>query len=247
MINTFFSAIKYFTRLPIPNSWCNYSPQVMSRVLLFLPFIGVLVGLTTYFAFFLSIQLFNQNIASVLAIMATVFFTGAFHHDGLADVADGFGGGWSKDQVLRIMKDSSSGVYAVVAICIAMLLQYSILSTFRLDKILLAVVSSAIISRIFPVVTAFFGVYARTDNSSRAADIAKKISLGELLMSLLPVVGLLFINWQLLYAIVVCFIAWLFLFLYFKKRIGGYTGDCLGAIQQITEIVSLLTLFALWQ
>lgn len=247
MIPVFFSAIKYFTRIPIPDKWCKYSPEVMQKITVFLPLIGVIVGLFTYAVFYLLIQLFNPNISSVLTIMATILITGAFHHDGLADVADGFGGGWNKEQVLRIMKDSSTGAYGAIAVCLSILLLYTLILSFPIDKLFLAIVFSAVISRSFSTTTVFFGDYARSDDSSRASEIAKKMSFVEFCLSLTPVFILVFINWRVMIAIIASFIVWLFMFLYFKKRIGGYTGDCLGAIQQITELVSLLTLFALWQ
>ncbi|KAJ3057779.1 hypothetical protein HDU99_007134, partial [Rhizoclosmatium hyalinum] len=112
-LTAFYSAVMFFTRLSVPR-WVNHSMYWLSLGTMYFPLIGVIVGAFGVFWFSLAYHLFPGStiIPAVIYSMATIRFTGAFHEDGLADMCDGFGGGWKRESILRIMRDSANGTFA---------------------------------------------------------------------------------------------------------------------------------------
>lgn len=214
--------------------------------------------------YYLSALLFTNEIAVILALIAGILTTGAFHEDGFADVCDGFGGGWTKEKILLIMKDSAIGAYGAIGLVLLFLLKFQSLiqlinniqnTEFTICNlqftIFLFFVSAHSISRLFAISIVFTHQYSRDDASSKSKPIAKSFTwkevVGALFFGLLPLVVLSFFQWQLLLALVPVFIARFFLARYFQKWIDGYTGDCLGATQQVCEVVFYLSIIGIWK
>jgi adenosylcobinamide-GDP ribazoletransferase len=184
-------------------------------------------------------------------MVASVLTTGAFHEDGFADVCDGFGGGWTKEKILDIMKDSRIGAYGVIGLFLLFLLKFLILKElwehdlwFCLKALLLA----HVLSRFAAVTVIYTHEYAREDATSKIKPIAKKLNLQNLVISalwLFPAL-LLFQDVVIFLVILPVYAMKMYLAMYFQKWIGGYTGDCLGATQQITEIVALMFCLGVW-
>jgi adenosylcobinamide-GDP ribazoletransferase len=171
----------------------------------------------------------------------------------LADFSDGFGSGASLERVLAIMKDSRVGSFAVITLILTFALKittWSALLETTWWAGLAAIVWAQVLSR-WSVVTIIFRLpYARNDASSKMRPISQALSWPGLLAAtvwLLPGVGwALWHPWWLL-SLPVAWIGRLILAAWFRRRLGGYTGDCLGAAQQITELMIALTLLALAQ
>ena len=122
-IRILFTAILFYTRIPCPSS-TDHSPDYINKATRYFPFIGWIVGAISFSVYWLSAQIFDTNIAVTLSMLAGVMTTGAFHEDGLADVYDGFGGGWTKGKILDIMKDSRVGAYGVIVLIFSFALKY---------------------------------------------------------------------------------------------------------------------------
>jgi adenosylcobinamide-GDP ribazoletransferase len=242
-LKIFLLALSFYTRIPCPKT-LDYNQLPQATV--YLPLVGWLVGGITAASFYLADLLWPQATAVILALIAGIFLTGAFHEDGFADVCDGFGGGWGKERILEIMKDSYIGVYGVLGLLLIFLLKISLLGGMLDTVVPLVLLSGHSISRLPPLLLMQHYVYAR-NNDSKAAGAVYKPDLQELAVAtataLLPLVLLPALC--VLAIIPVLGVNW-YLGRFFHRYIGGYTGDCLGASQQIAETVFYLSVSALW-
>lgn len=234
-INLLFNALVFFTRIPAPQG-VDYSAANLNRASRYLPLVGLFIGACAALILSIAEQVFPLSLAVLLSMLTTILLTGAFHEDGLADSADGFGGGWNKEQVLRIMKDSRIGTYGVVALIITLAIKYHALSELMYPASILILGHS--LSRFAAVCLIYRDSYVREDTDAKAKPLANRIDRnGLLIASLPPVLALLLMAslsaWLVL--IPVCLITAGCSY-YFNKRIGGYTGDCLGTCQQLTEL-----------
>lgn len=256
-IRIFFTALMFYTRIPCPTN-IDHSASYLNKSTRYFPLIGWIVGAISGVVYLLSSLLFDTYIATILSLMAGVLVTGAFHEDGLADVFDGFGGGWTKARILDIMKDSRVGAYGVIALIFLFALKfYTLLSVLvQTDPenylyIMLLFVSYHAISRLTAIHIAFISSYSRENEDSKAKPIAMDHSYKEIggayLFGLLPLCGLMFIHWQYVLVIIPLTFLCLYARYYFNKWIDGYTGDCLGAVEQIAECISLLSFLTLWK
>ncbi|MBV7336026.1 adenosylcobinamide-GDP ribazoletransferase [Chloroflexi bacterium TSY] len=219
----------------------------------YFPLIGTFVGATSAGVFLLMGLLFAPSIALLLSMATSIWITGAFHEDGLADVCDGFGGGWTKEQTLIIMKDSRLGTYGVIGIGLLLALKFAALLQInnRADAIVwiaMALITGHTISRSATVWLISVHTYIRDEESGKIQSLAGSITRPDLLIATLFGLFSIFLAFLLtmhmgflLSIVPVVMTTWL-LGRYFKHRLGGYTGDCLGATQQITEVVLYLSL-----
>ena len=126
-LNLFFLALGFFSRIPVPG-WVEYSPEKLNQCSRYFAVVGWCLGSIVALAFYLSQMLFSAPIAVFIAMSVSLLLTGVFHEDGLADTADGFGGGLDKQQKLIIMKDSRLGTYGVTVLVMALLGKWLLLS-----------------------------------------------------------------------------------------------------------------------
>ncbi len=253
----------FYTRIPCPKN-IDHNPDYLNKASRYFPFIGWIVGGISFAVYYFSSILFSHDIAIILAIIAGILTTGAFHEDGFADVCDGFGGGWTKEKILIIMKDSAIGAYGAIGLVLLFLLKFQILSQLVNDSqnhqfiiyhlpftIFLLFVSAHSISRLAAISIVFTHQYSREDASSKSKPIAQSYTwrevFGALFFGLLPLVLLFCFQWQLLLVILPVFTTRFFLARYFQKWIDGYTGDCLGATQQVCEVVFYLSIIGIWK
>jgi len=254
----FFTALQFYTRLPIPK-WVEYKPENLSLATRFLPFVGCLVGLVAGMAWVSAGYLTSTDIGLVLSMIVSILTTGGFHEDGFADVCDGFGGGWTKTKILEIMKDSRVGTYGAVGLILILglkfcLLQYlAVLVHGEICLLILILTSAHAISRFMPALVIFTQAYARDTDDSKSKPVAEVASTATILVAgffaITPLFLLCLISNQFFSAFSVGFLLLITFFLsrYFNRWIGGYTGDCLGAIQQICEVGFYLFLAVLWK
>ena len=256
-IKIFFTALMFYTRIPCPKN-IDHSPDYINKATRYFPLIGWIVGLISYAIFWLSSFLFDVNISVLLSLITGVLVTGAFHEDGLADVFDGFGGGWTKIKILDIMKDSRVGAYGVVALIFLFAIKFyaftGIVYKFGTNNYLLIgliFIAYHSLSRLTAINIVFTSQYSREDESSKAKPIAKAHSpkeiFGAYFFGLLPLIILCILHWKFCIVLVPLYFLYFFSKRYFTKWIDGYTGDCLGAVEQIAECVCLLTFLALWK
>lgn len=240
-------ALMFFTRIPMPR-WVPFDETRLNGASRYFPLVGLLVGAVAALVYGVAVNLWSPALALVLATAATVLLTGAFHEDGFADVCDGFGGGWDREQVLSIMKDSRIGTYGTVGL--GLLFGAKFFALEALDNAGLVVPALLIghaWSRLLATSYLVDLAYVREDADSRAKPLATQLGMRQLGIAALLVAPLLLLIslWQLLW-IAVALLIWRWWFgRYIKRRIGGFTGDCLGAAQQVAEVLIYLVLAAL--
>lgn len=255
-LHIFLTAVMFYTRIPCPK-WVDHNPEYLSRATRYFPLIGWIVGGLYAASVLLLMSIFSPIISLLIGLGVSILLTGAFHEDGFADTCDGFGGGWTKDKILLIMKDSRVGTYGVVGMVLLLALKLS--ATLELtttsDRMLffILIVTSHSLSRMMAVIVIKAMPYARDeDDQSKAKPVATGTISTDFLIatiiSIVPFVALLTVaHWHVILTIVPMLLLILYLMQYFKKWIGGYTGDCLGAVQQLTEVTFLLSSLALWK
>ncbi len=255
-LRIFFTALMFYTRIPCPK-WVGYSPELLNKSTRYFPMVGWIVGGLSFVVYYLCSFVFSIEIAVLLSLAAGVFITGAFHEDGFADGFDGFGGGWNKSRILDIMKDSRIGTYGSVALIFLFALKFFALSeilvitTFNPLLIALLFINYHTLARFTAINITFTSSYSREDESSKSKPIAKAYSykevLGVYILGLLPLFALSFYHWPFVLILLPLFAVYYFCQRYFNKWIDGYTGDCLGAVEQLSEIIILLSYLVLWK
>ncbi len=247
----------FYTRIPCPKN-ITHDPDYLNKATRYFPFIGWIVGTISFLAFYLFSFFLSTETAVIFAIVSSVLTTGAFHEDGFADVCDGFGGGWTKEKILKIMKDSAIGAYGAIGLVLLFLLKFKLLSESialfaNHDYILiyLLFVSGHSLSRLAAISIIFTHEYSRDDASSKSKPIAKKHTwkeiLGAFLFGLIPLTVFSYFDLKILLALIPVFMTRYFLAGYFQKWIDGYTGDCLGATQQVCEVMYYLSILFIWK
>ncbi|RJG40259.1 adenosylcobinamide-GDP ribazoletransferase [Motilimonas pumila] len=237
----FIHALTFYTRIPGPKS-VQYDPETLTRGNVFFPLIGYLVAAFAALVLYVSGMLFSLPIAVLLSMAATIWLTGSFHEDGFADTCDGFGGGYGKKAILTIMKDSRVGTYASVGLTILLLLKFQSLSDSA--EPILALFVGHTVSRFFPLLSMSLLPYVREHTDSKSAQHKLSLSLPELMFAAIwPLLALAFLPWQSILVLIACLsLMCILLNRWFKKQLGGITGDCLGASQQIYEVTVYLLL-----
>lgn len=244
----FLTALAYFTRVPIP-AWVGFHPEDLHASARYFPLVGVLVGMAGALATQLALGWWPVPVAVLLGMAATLLLTGAFHEDGLADSADAFGGGWQKEDVLRIMHDSRIGTFGALALGMALLLKWQLLLEIATQAgavtMLLTLVGAHGASRAMAVSLLATLPYVRPEG--KAKPVAQQLQGKGLLFALLCGVLPLLAGGVGFFVVAIGLLALLRLALarYFVRRIGGYTGDCLGMAQQLGELLVYL-LAAAW-
>lgn len=241
----FFGAIRFFTRLPVP-AWVGHSAEALNRSARYFPAVGLIVGGLGALVYLGATYFWSPGIAVLLSMAATIYATGAFHEDGLSDTVDGLGGGWEKLRILEIMKDSRVGSYGVVAMWLALSGKFVLL--LNMDAALLPVVLLAghAVSRFCSTVLLATLDYVREDLLAKAKPLATKLSAGEMLVAAaFALLGLVLLPpFKAVAGVLLAALATLWLAFKFKRWLGGYTGDCLGATQQVSEIAFYLGVLA---
>jgi len=242
----FLTALMFFTRIPVPPT-LSYSEAYLNQSSRYFPLVGTVVGLVAGSVCWISALVLPPPVAVLLSMVGSILLTGGFHEDGLADACDGFGGGWTKERILEIMKDSRIGAFGAIGLVIGLLLKYACLSTMPLRMLPLVLVAGHSLSRWVAVSFLYSHEYVREEG--KAKPLASQMSWSALLFAgFWGVLPLLFFRnlWVFLLIFPLFAVKWA-LGLYFRRWIGGYTGDCLGAAQQVLEMVFYLSFLVLWK
>jgi len=242
----FFTALAFLTRIPIPSS-TPYSPERMNGSARYFPAVGIVIGGVAAAVYGIALQWWPAAIALALSMIASIYLTGAFHEDGLADSCDAFGGGWSREQELSIMKDSRIGTYAAVGLIGVLATKFLALHAIAEPaKIMAALVIGHSWSRLLAISYLHDHVYVRFDDASKIKPMATQLSRNDLLiagLSAAPLIALAPLSK--IFFIALALLAWRWWFgRFMQRRIGGYTGDCLGCAQQVAEVLIYLILGA---
>ena len=240
MLRQFLLAIQFLTRLPVPGQLAT-TQEELGRAAVFFPLVGTIVGGGAAAVFILTNRVAPLSAAVLLALGFATFLTNAFHEDGLADTFDGLGGGWTRDRALEIMRDSRIGTYGSVALIFLILGKYTFLTALDSRQIWRWLIVAHTASRWTVLPLCMWLPYARAEGQGKL--VAKQIGFPALLIGgVIFLLILLLLPWRLaIITFAVTAAVVLFSGLYFKRRLGGITGDCLGAANQITEVALYLT------
>jgi adenosylcobinamide-GDP ribazoletransferase len=241
----FLCAVQFLTRIPTP-ALRDFEPDWTTRAARWFPLVGQIVGGLSALALLGAAQLWNSWIAAVLAVTAGVLLTGAFHEDGLADTADGLGGGQTPERRLEIMKDSRVGTYGVFALVAALALKVAALAALSPAQAAAALLAAHGLGRAAAVVVMRLTPYAAQVDASKWKPVPRGVRSGEVLvavatslwpLALLPLAagGAGLVAGAVLAAAVA---------LLARRLIGGHTGDVLGGAEQVFEVGFLLAVAA---
>jgi len=236
----FIAALTFLTRIPVPTHH-QFSAEVMATSSRYYPVVGLLIGTLLALVFAVTNHWLPVTPSVVITLIAGVLLTGAFHEDGLADACDGLGGGWNRDDVLRIMKDSRVGSYAVVGLTLAMALKIALLVALPAGLIPTTLIVAHTCSRALSTSYLFNYPYVQLPEHSKVGHYARSIlSPSALLLMVLAcfLLAACVFNLPTAAGIAAALIVARTLFgRFLLRRIGGVTGDCLGAAQQIAEVI----------
>lgn len=249
-------AVQFLTRLPVP-PFKHYDPQWLHQSSRHFPAVGLLVGLLCAGVFWLGSLLFTPLVAAVLSTAFGIKLTGAFHEDGLADSCDGLGGGLTRERTLTIMKDSRLGTYGVLGLVSALLLKISLLASMPIPIAVIALIIGHTASRLLCISLLSLLPYGGEIEHAKAKPMAQQLtpiqglySSGWLILAII-LVALIFPNTmqqiglaQWLLAFILALIATDYMRRLLRRRLDGYTGDGLGATQQLSEIAIYIGLAA---
>ena len=251
-VRHFLLAVQFFTRIPITGrlaAWVGFNQGMLRASAAHFAGVGWAVGAVAVAVYALvasaSASIFAPLVAACLSTVATAMLTGGFHEDGLADVADGLGGSYDKNRALEIMKDSRVGAFGAMALVLALVTKLSLLAALgsaNLPLACLLLLCAHVVSRACPMVLVWLLPHVGDTATSKSKPLADHITTGVLWSNLvwcLLLLPLLIIAGAATIFIVGCVAALLMLawmWRLFSKRLEGFTGDCLGATQQVCEI-----------
>jgi adenosylcobinamide-GDP ribazoletransferase len=252
----FLSAVMWMTRIRVPAT-IDHSPEYLQQAPRYFPLIGWIVGVISALTFLLFSRYISTDIGILASMIAGILVTGAFHEDGFADVCDGMGGYGQRQRVLEIMKDSRIGAYGAIGLIAILGGKYLLLKElpsslpepdgadiilFTSRYFVIALIAAHSVSRLMAVLVMQVAGYAGDPGTSKSAAMTgKRLSFTGLSLAVLfALAPFVFLPWRYLLAILPALYVTYALQRYFNRRIGGYTGDCLGAIQQVTEITIYL-------
>jgi adenosylcobinamide-GDP ribazoletransferase len=248
-VRLFFIALQFFTRLPIP-AWVGFEASWLQHAARYFPLVGCVVAAIAAGIYFAAALVLPAPVAAVLSTAASIYATGAFHEDGFADTCDGLGGGMTPQRVLEIMKDSRVGAYGAIGIVCMLAAKLSALAMLPPHAAIAALFLAHPLSRLAATSLIWKLDYVRGEG--KAKPLAQQMTTPEFAIAaftaLLPAAALLATGHASLAAVLGAVLAALAAALWlgwkFVRRLGGYTGDCLGAVQQVAEALIYMAVLA---
>jgi adenosylcobinamide-GDP ribazoletransferase len=231
----FLIGLQFLTHLPIHTE--RAEPRHIADSYYFYPVIGFLIGGSAVLLRHALMMVFPLSFTITLVLAFLIWISGGLHEDGLADVADGMGGGWTKEQRLTIMKDSRIGVFGASILILAVLAKYAALTSMSATRLDASIVIAQILGRWAFLPFGYFNRPAREGLGSEFMHglTVKPVALGTV-VSIAAVALLCRIQGVLASGIAVVILV--LASMYFRRRIGGITGDCFGATFQFVEIAT---------
>ena len=246
-LNIFLAAVMFLTRLPVGRFHVFREEEVASSTIYF-PIVGALIGLAGGLALLTSAAL-PAFVAVLISMLVTVCLTGGLHEDGLADSADGLIGGQDPQRRLEIMKDSRIGAYGALALWFSLTAKLILVQSLLAVSLVTAIsasVTAHCLGRTAAVALLTCLPYARIEYS-KSSNFGNKVTFRQLTLVLIfaIVLSLLLLRLQGVFCLTAALAVTFVCGLYFKDKIGGITGDCLGAANQLVELSAYLSLLTL--
>lgn len=241
----FLMQIQFLTRIPVPVK-IKFDERKFAKSMVLSPAVGLLIGIITGLVYYLAQMTDKQIFAAVMAVAAETAVTGGLHLDGLADTFDGIFSNRPKNRILSIMKDSRIGTNGTIALILVILLKTALLVSISSPGLILYLFALPAVSRMNILWMAGTSAYASRDGMGKS--VVKYTDIKEIITGTLIacVISAVFFRWA-AFAVVPAAVGFALLFCaYVKRKIGGITGDIIGAVIELTEIVVLFVLL-LWQ
>jgi adenosylcobinamide-GDP ribazoletransferase len=245
-LNGFILNLQFLTRIPVPVK-VEHDHRAFAAGSVFAPVIGLLIGMITAGVYLLCAMMDKRALAILLAMAAEIAVTGGLHLDGLADTFDGLFSYRDKDRVLAIMKDPRMGTSGAITLFLVLMLKYIMLVSLTDNYLLACLVAMPVLSRMTIAWSAGLSPYARTDEKSLAAGLIKHTGAVEIIIAttLAFIIGIIFLRLAAVPLTLIIIAFTLLMNLYMKFRIGGITGDVIGAVIELSEAMFLLSVLVL--
>lgn len=240
-------SLAFFSRIPLPENLGNRISHDarIGEAAAFFPIAGLIISLPIALVWFISSSYLPATIAAGLAIGLSLLITGGLHEDGFADCADGLGATPNRERALEIMRDSRIGTYGSLALILSIGLRWAALASLDPISGVLAIIVCNVGARSAMTIAMQFSDYARPEGLGKQADIMRQSDFFAAILIAFSVAIICGWFWGFVALCFAYITAWLFL-KRLEHRLGGYTGDGLGAIEQIAEITILITLAGAW-
>ena len=234
LLREFAAAVQFMTRIPVPAF--RYEPELVLSSAKFYPIVGVVVALGAIAVQWLLRPHLPMTLTALAVVIYLVAITSGFHEDGLADVADAFGGGWTRERMLDIMHDSRIGSFGTLAIVLSVAARWGLLAAMPVGRVPWYLLAAHVLCRWTTLPLGTFMDSARSDGLG--ARLAHKIPRSSAVIGSVLAFGIAgwALRWQAVAPIVAASVITLLSGLYYRSQIGGITGDCFGATNQLAEI-----------
>lgn len=244
------TALQFFQRLPLPSALSKYigENKNLADCAHWFPVAGVIVAVPPALVLYFAAGFLPQPVAAGLAIFTGIWLTGALHEDGLADCADGLGGGATRERALEIMRDSAVGTFGACALIASIGLRWlalALIADVTVTGAAAGLFATHAVSRGAITTALAFSNYARPKGTGSLVSVGISPQQWGVTIAISLLLATLFAAWAGLIAAAAALVASALFLARFAARIGGYTGDALGGMQQIAEITCLLTLTGL--
>ena len=242
-------AFIFYSRIPFPSNWISTKTSNCSR---YFSLVGWFVGGVTVSTFLISQIIFSDSskilnevnlpISILLGMIVSVLLTGALHEDGFVDTCDGIAGGWTSEERIKIMKDSRIGTYGAVGLVMLVLVKFFTLLHIENEILPYVWFAGNAISRFVSISQLLVLDYVQDTSMSKSGQMTNVSIIDLITNAIFGLLPLLFIALEVWLVFAVLAVLWFFLVILFKRTLGGTTGDCLGATQQLSEVVFYLCL-----
>lgn len=253
-LRLFLVAVQFYSRIPITGrlaAWMGWDEAWLGRATRYFPLVGLLVATGQSLVYVTASTVLPHPVSVLLAMAAGLLLTGAFHEDGWADFCDGFGGANDRERTLAIMRDSRIGAYGAIGVGTLLLLRFETLAHVDADWIVVTLLCAAAVSRGCAVLVMASLRYAREEDDARAKPVARNVTVFDTLLALVfaAVPGVVLTLWTgdatpVAVAAALALLVTALMRRMIAKRLAGYTGDCLGAVQQAAEVAFLIGMLA---
>lgn len=244
-MKSFILMIQFLTRIPI-NISIDIKEENFIKGVKFFPIVGLIIGMINFLVYKAALVVLPIQIAVILAVLSNIMVTGALHLDGIADTCDGIFSARSRERMLEIMKDSRIGTNGAVAMFFDLALRIGILLSISEVHTAKAILLSPVLARTFMVILMYSSVYARSEGGLGNTFIGKVHLKDTFITAVIGIImGVLIFGYSVGIIIGINLIVILLYKTYISSKIGGFTGDTLGASNEISEIVVFLVILIL--
>ncbi len=238
----FLQALSFLTILPVGQR-LPQEGKLLARSMPFFPLVGLVIGLLLALGYFLLSFLFPKPLALWLTIGLLAFLTRCLHLDGFADTVDGLASGGTREKILEVMRDSRIGAFGVISLILLIGGKYIALDQIPSLSIPYVLILMAVIGRNSMVLVCYRSPYARS-SQGLGKPFAENLGAREMILSFASAFGIALLLMGLKGIVVflgICLFSLVYRF-FFIKKLGGVTGDILGAANELTELLCLILL-----